>query len=141
MPEIITQMEILIPLFFEKRFIMYDIYTYVDMIPIPVSQNILADIIREVFSSYEISIESIILFGSRVSGNARADSDWDFLIITTKRFNHSLKRKITSEIRKKILFAHDIDVDLVVVPKEDMADGITDTGRMLYYAFRDGVAI
>lgn len=97
--------------------------------------------IREVFSSYGTSIDSIILFGSRVSGNARADSDWDFLIITTQRINHSLKRKITSEIRKKILFAHDIDVYLVVVPQEDMADGIKDTGRMLYYAFRDGIAI
>ncbi|PWR70834.1 nucleotidyltransferase domain-containing protein [Methanospirillum stamsii] len=111
------------------------------MKPIPVSHEILADIIRDVFSSHETSIDSIILFGSRVSGNTRADSDWDFLIVTTNRINHSLKRKITSEIRKKFIFAYDIDVDLVVVPKEDMISGKTDTGRISYYALRDGIAI
>jgi len=78
---------------------------------------------------------------NRFKRNTRADSDWDFLIATTNRINHSLKRKITSEIRKKFIFAYDIDTDLVVIPKEDMITGKIDTGRISYYALRDGITI
>mgnify|MGYP001546341299 CR=1 FL=1 len=36
----------------------------------------------------------VILYGSRARGDNRNDSDWDFLVITKKNTNDSLKRLI-----------------------------------------------
>ncbi len=36
----------------------------------------------------------VILYGSRARGDARSDSDWDFLILVEGEVNHSLKRAV-----------------------------------------------
>ena len=101
----------------------------------------LADVIREVCKIHAVPLNSVILFGSRSTGAAGVQSDWDFLIITKLAISHSLKRKITSEIRKKIIFTFDADVDLLVLPEKEIASCRTDTGRISYYALRDGLVV
>lgn len=41
---------------------------------------------------------SLILFGSRARGDYREDSDWDVLIITGKKADAGLKRRIRDDI-------------------------------------------
>lgn len=36
----------------------------------------------------------VILFGSRARGDYNSNSDWDFLILTSKKSDENLKRKI-----------------------------------------------
>lgn len=41
---------------------------------------------------------SLILFGSRARGDYKEDSDWDFLILTSKDLGRQLERKIRDHI-------------------------------------------
>jgi predicted nucleotidyltransferase len=40
----------------------------------------------------------IILFGSRARGDYKADSDWDFLILTEKQADYSFQRSIRNNL-------------------------------------------
>ena len=100
-----------------------------------------ADFIRDEFAQYAIDVHKVFLFGSQVRGNARLDSDWDFLIITSEDVDRSLKRKIVGILRKRFMFEYNIDVDILVLSKEGMVSAKNDTGRMSYYAMRDGISV
>jgi hypothetical protein len=67
------------------------------------SATALADIIREICNTHEVPVNAVVLFESPATRKAREQSDRDFLIITKKPIVHSLKRKITMDIRKKVL--------------------------------------
>ena len=41
---------------------------------------------------------TLILFGSRARGNSRPDSDWDFLIVTSKNANTDLQKRLRDDI-------------------------------------------
>jgi len=41
---------------------------------------------------------SLILFGSRARGDFREDSDWDILVLTSKKDDYQLKNKIWDEL-------------------------------------------
>ncbi len=41
---------------------------------------------------------SLILYGSRARGDYREDSDWDVLVLTSKKDDGQFKRKISDEI-------------------------------------------
>lgn len=107
----------------------------------PVSPKKFADCIREEFSKYNIQVQDVLLFGSRTTKNFRPDSDWDFLIITQKSVERTLKRKILSQIRRRLIFEYDIDSDLLVLPKDDISSATKDVGRVSYYAMRDGIPV
>lgn len=106
-----------------------------------VSPKKFADCIREEFSKYNIQVQDVLLFGSRAAKNFRPDSDWDFLIITPKKVERTLKRKILAQIRRRLIFEYDIDSDLLVLPKDDISSATKDVGRISYYAMRDGIPV
>ncbi|MDP5171726.1 MAG: nucleotidyltransferase domain-containing protein [Bacteroidia bacterium] len=41
---------------------------------------------------------SVVMFGSRARGDARPNSDWDFLILTDLEVDHALKRSIWNQL-------------------------------------------
>ena len=55
--------------------------------------------------------------------------------------DRSLKRKIVGILRKRFMFEYNIDVDILVLSKEGMVSAKNDTGRMSYYAMRDGISV
>jgi predicted nucleotidyltransferase len=107
----------------------------------PLSATTLADIIREICKTHAIPLNAVVLFGSHTTGKAGEQSDRDFLIITKEPITHRLKRKITTEIRKRIVFDFDADVDLLVLPENEISSCKTDTGRTSYYALKDGLVV
>lgn len=52
---------------------------------------------------------TVILFGSRARGDHKADSDWDFLIITQQKASSSLQDKI-----RELLYDIELDVEQVI---------------------------
>lgn len=44
----------------------------------------------------------VILFGSRARGDARPDSDWDFLILTDKKMTSELQQEIWDTLYEKV---------------------------------------
>jgi len=101
----------------------------------------LTEIIREEFSKNNIPIAQLYLFGSRAKGNARPDSDYDFLVVSGIQIERLAQRRIISELRRRFVFDLDVDVDILVVPKDLISASMADKGRISYYAIRDGIAV
>jgi uncharacterized protein len=101
----------------------------------------LADIIRQEFSRNNILIDQLYLFGSRAQGNARPDSDYDFLVVTASQIERLIQRRIISELRRRFVFDFDIDADILVIQKDLISISQKDKGRISYYAIRDGIPV
>ena len=55
----------------------------------------------------------VILFGSRARGDANANSDWDFLVITSLQVNEKIKRQIRSRLIDTELDAEEVISTLI----------------------------
>ena len=55
----------------------------------------------------------VILFGSRARGDANANSDWDFLVITSIQVNEKIKRQIRSRLIDTELDAEEVISTLI----------------------------
>ena len=60
-----------------------------------------------------VSVESIILFGSRARGDYNEDSDYDILIVTEKTYPFKEKIKISEAVRDRVVKLH-IPSDIIV---------------------------
>ena len=59
----------------------------------------------------------VILFGSKARGDAKKDSDWDFLILTSQRVNEKLKRTIREKLIDTELEAEEVISTLIYSKK------------------------
>ena len=70
---------------------------------------------QEITNKVKQSIElidpkaKVILFGSRARGDFNKNSDWDFLILTSKNSDESLKRKI-----REVLIDTELEAEEVI---------------------------
>jgi predicted nucleotidyltransferase len=55
----------------------------------------------------------VILFGSRARGDAKANSDWDFLIISSLQVNEKIKRQIRTSLIDTELDAEEVISTLI----------------------------
>jgi uncharacterized protein len=84
------------------------------------TQSIERQIIRKVKEKV-LAIDSgakITLFGSRARGDARKDSDWDFLILMDSPVNFHLKNKLRNELYDIELETGEI-IGTIIENKED----------------------
>lgn len=78
--------------------------------------------------------ERIILFGSRARGDARDDSDYDFLVIKTQ-----VEDRAREMVRlRRVLRPLRIPVEVLVYSTEDVARWGGQPGSALYAALREG---
>jgi len=81
--------------------------------------------------------ERIILFGSRARGEAREDSDFDFLVIEAH-----VKDRAREMVRlRRALRPLRIPVDVLVYSTEDVARWGNQPGSALYFALREGKVV
>ncbi len=97
-------------------------------------------IIREEFAARQIVVEQIMLFGSRARGDARPDSDWDFLVVTGTPVSWDEKRGIWLRLARR-LAAYAITADILIKFEQDFERDRRDVGKTTYYAFREGVRL
>lgn len=57
--------------------------------------------VKEIVARYDEKAE-VILFGSRARGDWHAESDWDFLILSSLPEGHQAKEKIRNDIYREI---------------------------------------
>ena len=55
----------------------------------------------------------VILFGSRARGDAKANSDWDFLIISSLQVNEKIKRQFRTSLIDTELDAEEVISTLI----------------------------
>lgn len=81
--------------------------------------------------------ERIILFGSHARGDARPDSDLDFLVIEAK-----VEDRAKEMVRlRRALRPLRIPVDILVYSSEDVARWGDQPGSALYWALREGKVV
>jgi predicted nucleotidyltransferase len=97
-------------------------------------------VLREEFASRGIEIRTIILFGSRASGNARPGSDWDFIVVCKGHLERNEKTDIWLSINRK-LAEQRIDADVLIKSEPDFEKDKFDTGKVTYYALKHGVSV
>ncbi|MBX5468196.1 MAG: nucleotidyltransferase domain-containing protein [Firmicutes bacterium] len=97
-------------------------------------ESIEARVVRNIVSQFP-EVDRIILFGSRARGDARPDSDWDFLVILPSR-ERPIPRGVAVRRAARI---HGVPMDFVVKTPEEvakgfpmMADDILRDGKVLY---------
>lgn len=96
--------------------------------------------IREEFADAGITIKQIVLFGSRTQGDARPDSDWDFLVCIDKELSFPEKALICTQIQSR-LAVKGISVDVIVKSEEKLIKERDNVGVITYYALKNGVRI
>jgi len=84
-----------------------------------------------------VSIDRIILFGSRARGDFRENSDWDFLIITSSGYDKRVIKGFLLEVRRAL-----VDMDIVpeiIVAERDIVEKYKDYTEYVYhYALSEG---
>jgi predicted nucleotidyltransferase len=79
--------------------------------------NVTAEILVHKVKNSLLSIDKdaeVILFGSRARGDARADSDWDFLFLTSLPVTNSLRHEV---VEKMLDVELEENLVLQVIPK------------------------
>jgi predicted nucleotidyltransferase len=80
----------------------------------------------------------VILFGSRATGTARADSDYDFLVVAETEDRFALALRLTEALEP--VFPRG-DFDLVVVRRQDWDRARRLRGFVAYEADRTGIPL
>ncbi|MHB9030646.1 MAG: nucleotidyltransferase domain-containing protein [Candidatus Latescibacterota bacterium] len=104
------------------------------------TKNYILEVIRKEFNLRGIGLHSIILFGSRARGDARPESDWDFIVVCKDHLDRKQKTEIWLGINRK-LAERRIDADILIKNEEDFEQDRQDTGKVTYYALKEGVTV
>lgn len=85
-------------------------------------------------------VRRILLFGSRARGEARPDSDWDLFVMVDREASFHEREDLASRICWR-LAQEGIFADVFVQSEKTVEERKTDTGRLTYYALKEGVPI
>ena len=83
-------------------------------------------------------IRDIILFGSRVTGTAHKDSDYDVLIILNRDYDWRFRHNIISAIYELEL-EHDIFIDVKIISLRELHHTIKGKHPLYADAIREGI--
>ena len=96
--------------------------------------------VLETAKENKVEIYQIILFGSRVRGDYREDSDWDILVITKEKLDRDKFWKLYTSMKRK-LASLKVYGDLLIVSKDRFMEKKTDIGSIIYYASAEGITL
>lgn len=88
----------------------------------------------------EISVENIILFGSRARGDYNEDSDYDILVVTREAFSFKEKMKISGEIRNRLIKLR-ISSDIIIKSNDEIDYFRDKIGCVTREALREGISL
>jgi predicted nucleotidyltransferase len=82
-------------------------------------RKILKQLKKELLQIYGENIDSIILYGSRARGDARADSDIDILVVLKNDFNYSEMMRLSSKLVATLSLENEVVISRAFVKKAD----------------------
>lgn len=77
--------------------------------------------VKELVLQYDSSA-SVLLFGSRARGDASAESDWDFFVLTNETDTEKFAALLRTEIRLRVENKWDIAISLIVKNRQVWGD-------------------
>lgn len=96
--------------------------------------------ILELVDLFGYNIERIILFGSRARGDAKPDSDWDFLVIVVEDLTFRQKQDLIVQIQRRLAVLK-IPNDIILKSKREYDLSREQVGTISYYASLEGVEV
>jgi predicted nucleotidyltransferase len=101
-------------------------------------RTIIKELKAALVANFGEDIADVILFGSRVSGKAHKDSDYDVLIILNNDFDWKYRRKITPVIYDLEL-KYNIFIDKKIISKNELNHTVEGMHPLYQDAIRDGI--
>ena len=98
-------------------------------------------VVLEEASRLGVTVERVILFGSRARGEAGPDSDWDILVVGGGRIDRRRKTSLAAGVGAALTRLLGSPVDVVVVSEDYWRRYKDLPGTILYPASMEGVAI
>ena len=103
------------------------------------NNKLLAEEIKQILNDgLDNIVRDVIIFGSRVKGNAQKDSDYDVLIITSCELSRAIQRKI-SDLCYNLELKYDIFLDTQTISTHELENGIRGQHPVFIDAIREGV--
>lgn len=103
-------------------------------------QQVITALIRTVLRELDIEPVQLLLFGSRARGDARTDSDWDFLLVTRDCLDQQQKKTLWRTLSRRLAVIG-YSADLLVKSLAQYEKDRLDKGKVAYYAVREGVPV
>lgn len=97
-------------------------------------------IICEEVQRYGVGVQRILLFGSRARGDARFDSDWDFLLIVDRPLERALQRRLATAIGVRLVRER-MPADVLVLSASQFDQHKSDVGHIAYYVHKEGMPL
>jgi predicted nucleotidyltransferase len=89
-------------------------------------------------ANFDDDIKSVILFGSRATGEAHKNSDYDVLIVLNRDYDREYRCKITSVILDMEL-KYDIFIDMKVISTNELYNTIKGKEPLYVDAIQEGI--
>lgn len=83
----------------------------------------------------------VLLFGSRATGKADHESDYDLLIVTSDTFAPRIKMNWENKIRKALVYSLNAPFDVILESEKEVSEKKNLTGHIVYYAMKEAVEI
>ena len=98
------------------------------------------EIIFKTCDKLGVSLNNVLLFGSRARGEADIRSDFDLILISKKTYERGDKFKIAKAVRV-VLARMLIDADVIIKSEEEINKARNQIGSLVREAMKDGVLI
>ncbi len=97
-------------------------------------------VIKKALSAKGVKVINILLFGSKVKGEIKPYSDWDFFVVIDKKLYFNEKWDVIDQIKIK-LAKMNIPNDIILKYEEDVENEKENVGKITYYALREGIKL
>ena len=103
--------------------------------------SLIRRVVLEEAEKLGVAVERIILFGSRVRGDYREDSDYDILVVVRGEVERGLRRELSRRVRWRVVELLRAPVDVVVAPEGRWGSLQDSVGHLYYVVKREGVTV
>ena len=102
------------------------------------NRTILEELKNLLRANFGNDIRSVILFGSRATGEAHKNSDYDVLIVLNRNYDREYRLKITSVVLEMEL-KYDIFIDTKLISTHELYHTIKGKGPLYADAIQQGI--
>lgn len=98
------------------------------------------DIIKSIVNFF-LPGSQVLLFGSRATGEAHAQSDFDLLIVTSDTYSPREKMNWENKIRKALVYSLNVPFDVILQSKSEVEEKKNLTGHIVHYAMKETIEL
>lgn len=102
----------------------------------PVDEDVLREMVNAIVD--EVDPESVILFGSRARGDAKEDSDVDFVVVESLPFDQGRDRRSEETRLWRALAGFSVSKDILVYSSDEVDYWRDSLNNVLARALREG---